>query len=273
MTRLFGKIQSRDVDDVGEATRTERTMTEDTAVTAQPRPAASRSAVFAPLDQLGRAEAVVKRLSDAITVGLLVDSEQLPSESELAGQLGVSTVTVREALTVLRGNGLLETKRGRGGGSFVRAPAPGNDTFANRLHSMTLTEIRDYGDHYRAIAGTSARLAAERASDEEIEQLRALAGDNGDGERARLIRAERTFHLEVAAVAQSPRLTREEMTLQSEVGAMLWLPGKKKTRERHTHGHIAEAIAAGDGDAARHHTEEHVMAAVERLAEAHLRAG
>src|SRR5262245_49335985 len=83
----------------------------------------ARSAMFAPLDQTGRAEAVTARLVDAITLGLLVDAERLPSEAELATRLGVSTVTVREALVALRQRGLVETRRGRGGGSFVRAPA------------------------------------------------------------------------------------------------------------------------------------------------------
>src|SRR5882762_5568563 len=85
-------------------------------------PSSARSALFAPLDQIGRAEAVTRRLTDAITLGLLADAEQLPSETELASQFGVATVTVREALVALRQQGLVETRRGRGGGSFVITP-------------------------------------------------------------------------------------------------------------------------------------------------------
>lgn len=48
--------------------------------------ASARSVVFAPLDPHSRAETVVRRLSDAITFGLLADAEQLPSESDLAAQ-------------------------------------------------------------------------------------------------------------------------------------------------------------------------------------------
>ena len=83
----------------------------------------ARAAVFAPLDTLSRTELVAGRLADAIVLGLLADDEQLPSEADLSAQLAVSTVTVREALTMLRERGLVETRRGRGGGSFVRAPA------------------------------------------------------------------------------------------------------------------------------------------------------
>jgi DNA-binding transcriptional MocR family regulator len=73
----------------------------------------ARSAFFAPLDQTGREAAVTHRLVDGISLGLLADAEQLPSEVELATQFGVSTVTIREALASLREQGLVETRRGR----------------------------------------------------------------------------------------------------------------------------------------------------------------
>ena len=80
---------------------------------------AHRSVVFAPLDATGRAELVARRLSDAIISGLLHDGEKLPSEADLARSMGVALVTAREALEVLRVNSLVETRRGREGGSFV----------------------------------------------------------------------------------------------------------------------------------------------------------
>lgn len=113
----------------------------------------ARSVLFAPLDQTGRAELVARRLVDAITLGVLADQEQLPSEAELAEQFGVSTVTVREALVALRQQGLVQTKRGRGGGSFVCAPPEENDeTWRARLREVSLSELRDIGDDYVAIA-------------------------------------------------------------------------------------------------------------------------
>src|SRR5215467_1164181 len=58
--------------------------------------------LFTPLDTGGRADTVTRRLAKAIRLGLLLDGERLPAESQLAGQLGVSTVTLREALATLR---------------------------------------------------------------------------------------------------------------------------------------------------------------------------
>src|SRR5687768_6993283 len=81
----------------------------------------ARRAVFAPLDDGAlRSEAVVRRVGSAIALGLLGDGEQLPTETDLATMLNVSTVTLREALAELRKLGLVDTRRGRGGGSFVQ---------------------------------------------------------------------------------------------------------------------------------------------------------
>ena len=107
----------------------------------------ARSAVFAPLAQESRAEIVARRLSDAIALGLLPDATQLPSESDLAARFGVATVTVREALTTLRHRGLVETRRGRGGGSFVTAPPdPAAAALLDRLAEVSPRDLRDLGD-------------------------------------------------------------------------------------------------------------------------------
>ncbi|GHF89178.1 DNA-binding FadR family transcriptional regulator [Amycolatopsis bartoniae] len=235
----------------------------------------ARSVLFAPLDQTGRVEAVTRRLVDAITLGLLADEEQLPSEAELAGQFGVSTVTVREALMALRQQGLLETRRGRGGGSFVRAPRDESrhaTTWRERLREVSLSELRDIGDHYVAIAGTAARLAAERSSTEDLTRLELAAEDLRGATGAAASRAERQFHLEVAAASQSPRLTQQEVWLQSEQGALLWLPlGHDPDDTACTeHRAITAAIGQADGDLARKLTEEHILNTVDRLAELHL---
>ena len=69
--------------------------------------------LIAPLAAAGRAEEVVFRVGQAIQLGLLNDGEQLPPEAEFAGQLGVSAMTLREALAILRQRGLVETRRER----------------------------------------------------------------------------------------------------------------------------------------------------------------
>lgn len=237
--------------------------------------ATSRHVIFAPLDSGGRVDVVARRLSEAIGLGLLADGEQLPSEVELAETLNVSTVTLREALSLLRHRGLVETRRGRGGGSFVRAPV---DASVQRLRTLLretgVHELREIGDHHVAIAGTAARLAAERASTEHIKRLHSLidqlsvADTAGDRRRA-----DGRFHIEVAAAAQSTRLAREEIDIQGEIGELLWIPfGEAIEREQSVEHHlvILEAIKNGDGDGARAATEHHIELGIRRLIDFHL---
>ena len=75
----------------------------------------ARSVMFAPIDPGGgRVEAVANRLSDSISLGMLRDGDQLPAQQDLAGHLGVSLITLRDALALLKERGLIETRRGLG---------------------------------------------------------------------------------------------------------------------------------------------------------------
>lgn len=233
------------------------------------------AAVFVPLESMSRSELVARRLTDAIGLGLLPDAEQLPGEADLAGIFGVSTTTIREALSGLRQRGLIETRRGRGGGSFVRAQQQMSAEIVHgRLGELSLAQLRDLGDHYTAIAGTAARLAAERATAEDVARLRGVcdALESAEGAGARR-RADGQFHIEVAATAQSTRLYRAEVSLQAEVGTLLWLAFGDDDSHRETVRScrtVVDAIAAADGAAARRAAEERVADSTERLIELRL---
>lgn len=61
-------------------------------------------------------------LAEAIGNGQLATGDKLPSESDLAATLGVSRMTLRQALAALESRGLVQRKRGRTGGTFVSRP-------------------------------------------------------------------------------------------------------------------------------------------------------
>lgn len=65
---------------------------------------------------------IARWLTDVIGRGDLVPGDQLPREDHLAAALGVSRMTLRQALATLDGKGTLERKKGRLGGTFVREP-------------------------------------------------------------------------------------------------------------------------------------------------------
>nr|WP_208640887.1 GntR family transcriptional regulator [Streptomyces carpinensis] len=232
--------------------------------------AGAHRAVFAPVESRARVDAVVRRIGDAIELGLLSDGEQLPGESELAGRLRVSTVTLREALMALRQQGLVTTRRGRGGGSFVSLPRlPGPERLMTRLRGWSTEELRDLGDHWAALSGAAARLAADRTEPDDLRQLirsiRELLEAADAGARSRVYGR---FHVELAAAAQSARLTREQVALQTEVGALLCLVlGDDEYREEVADRHRAVVSAVQDGarDSARSLAERCVEESATRL--------
>lgn len=214
---------------------------------------ALRAIMAAPGTGLGRAEDLARRLGDAIRVGVILDGERLPSEARLAAQLGVASVTLREVLRILRGEGLIATRRGHGGGTVVTAPERA-ESFATRLARLSLSEIRDLGDQRYAIFAAASELATARAVSRDLVHLRAhverLSAGSDAGE---LRRADSLFTVEVAVAAQSPRLAREDLRLRAEVGDLLWMqPGREEIdRAVSLRTELVEAIAARDGLAAR----------------------
>jgi DNA-binding FadR family transcriptional regulator len=249
--------------------------------------------LISPLAAAGRAEEVVQRVSQAIQLGLVVDGEQLPPETEFAAQLGVSAMTLREALATLRQQGLVQTRRGRTGGTFVRRPSsPPVAVLRERLRAMTTSSLRDLIDEQFAVSGAAAKLAAARASGADARRLytlvRQLSVASSLGSR---IRADSRFHIEVAQASQSERLTRLEVELQTQLAELLWLPPEPPAPAHPAdhndpagvttpaaamqlidhaavsaeHGAIADAIAAEDGDTARMLAEQHVERNLRRL--------
>lgn len=232
------------------------------------------TALIAPLGAAGRAEEITLRISQAIQLGLLADEERLPSESEFAEQFGVSPVTLREAIATLRERGLIETRRGRLGGSFVRRIAePDESLDLARLRSLSATSLRDMCDEHAAIAGHSARLAAERANSSSLRRIHVMADQlSAATTRRDRVKADSRFHIEVAIATLSERLTRREVALQGDIVGLLWTSHLSQPEMKDIdaeHQAIAKAVAAEDGPTAGSMAEEHVRNNLRRLTTTH----
>jgi DNA-binding FadR family transcriptional regulator len=180
------------------------------------------SAVFRPLGGARPSEIIVARIRSAISLGLLTDSDPFPLEPEMARLFDTTPFAVREALSVLREQGLVETKRGRGGGSSVRVPTGQPSVVSLRqLAVLSTAEVRDIGDWRALLISGAAELAVRRASQQHVRRLRDYAtrlhvsATTNDARKAHS-----RFHFELAAAAQSVRLNSAELALQTELG---WL--------------------------------------------------
>lgn len=102
-------------------------------------------------------------LDSAIAAGELAPGHRLPGERELAGQLGVSRMTLRHALADLAAQGVLVRAPGRGGGAFVAEPHVDLDLteLAGLTEQLHRTHHRA-GAHVLRARRTTAHAAGER---------------------------------------------------------------------------------------------------------------
>ncbi len=192
-------------------------------------PIRSASAVFRPLRSGSLVEQITDRILDAAESGLLQPGQRLPNEAEFAAALGVSALTIREALARLRSDGVVVTTRGRTGGSFISPTmAPSAVRAEARLTELTRLEIAEIAAHFEALAVGCARAAARRAGTADITALRAVTVVDPaiDDESVAWRRVETEFMVEVAAIARIARLSRALVSVQAEYGVLTLLPNE-----------------------------------------------
>jgi DNA-binding FadR family transcriptional regulator len=210
--------------------------------------------VFAPVKRGDIVAQTVARLGQAIGMGLLHPGDRLPPEARLADDLGISPVSLRSALTMLRGAGLVETRRGRGGGTFVTGDARGVASIGDDP-IPTEEQLRDLVDYRCVVEGGVAALAAERATSAQIAHLLDLAAAMRDvtsfpqwSDRDTLL------HLVIADASGSPRLMSEVARLRSEVfriSRLVPVPAGARELADREHRTLVRAIAKRQPDAAR----------------------
>jgi GntR family transcriptional regulator, transcriptional repressor for pyruvate dehydrogenase complex len=120
----------------------------------------------------GVSDQVYNQLKENIVQGVWQLGEKIPSENQLVSLFGVSRASIRMAIQRMITLGLLESKVGDG--TYVRASGPG--AYFNELVSLGLKpqdqiEIMEFR---KALETESLRLAAERATDEDLAELEAI---------------------------------------------------------------------------------------------------
>lgn len=215
-----------------------------------------------PLRPPSTGERIAERLATAIAAGEFSVGDRLPSERELAARLEVSRESVRAALKRMAEDGLVEVRRGRGGGAFVCA-----DWVDASAAAVRRTLLPDWAafeslfDFRRLVEGLVARTAAERADATDRAHLtELLARFEATSTPAEARRADTELHLAVARATHNDRLVELHRRLLAEVS--LGVSAEPYTDEvleaaRPHHRELVAAVLAGDaeraGTIARHH--------------------
>ena len=121
---------------------------------------------------------VAALLRRAIADGQVKVGEHFPSEREMASQLGVGRLVVREAIRSLESSGLIKVKRGINGGCFVREATPDDvsRSFSNLLH-MARISLQDLLEVRLGFETAIISTAIQRASASDLKKIKENVDD------------------------------------------------------------------------------------------------
>ena len=227
--------------------------------------------MFPTLKKLRASDQAAAAIRNQILSGGLAAGERLPSERELAAQLGVNRTTVREALRSVEQLGLIEIRHGGGATvqDYTRVGLPVLPYLLKLGGTLDPDLLESFLEVRQVIGVAIARLAAARADAEDREHLaqvyreldEALAGDGEPPSPAELGALDLRFFLALARASKNQvfrfmlHATRRISGSVPEVFAMLFQDGE---RVRETHRQVLQAIEAGDADRAGQLVEDYL---------------
>ena len=203
-----------------------------------------------PIETVATYDMTVRRLRRQIQLGQLMPEERLPSERMLADHLGVSRMTLREALRVLETEGFITIRRGSKGGAFVCNLEKLND-ISGALLARNPAQIYRAMEFRLAIEPIAARYAAERGTATHIRRMEAsLTPREQVGSAAHYYRDQVEFHLALVEASRNPWFA-EAVT---DSIAAIFLPGEadpdddEALKQLIQRRKILEAIKLHEGD-------------------------
>lgn len=217
-----------------------------------------------PIERVNVSEQVYKQLEDMLIKDTLKQGEKLPSENELAEQFNVSRITVRQAIQKLSVLGLIETRLGEG--SFVKTLEPSNSmnalipsVYLREYSKSSMYEIQEFRE---IVEIESTRLAAEKATKQDIEELKATYKlmKNCNNDLKQFAKEDFNFHFKIGLITknglliQTYRILKEilEISMTGIIEEMGCKDGL------HYHSEIIKAFEQNDGDKAAELIREHI---------------
>ena len=210
--------------------------------------------LLGPVHVVTAVDEVADRLVTAIALGDFLPGGRLPAERELCRLLGVSRTTVRDAIARLRDGGVVDIRRGRSGGAYVRDSWTGGSARAvRRTLGPRLPEIEQLLDLRARVEELVARTAAERRRPGDVTALRtALTCFRGAQDPADEHLWDTRIHDAVLAAAANPWITTLSRDLLARVSVGFPIePYRVEVFEQALAEHEALVGAVVDGDVER----------------------
>lgn len=215
---------------------------------------------------------IAKRLRNEIFRGTLKPGDKLPSEQQLCRMFGVSRPVLREAISSLKYDGVLESFQGRG--VFVKGDGSGSSF---RIDSLDLNDQRELAHIIEllvAVEGTATGLAAARRSEQELRAIKkaldAMAEAIRDGRSG--VEEDVSFHRTIVEASRNPFFITLVAFLENRVRNLIRIARTNTARYeglaykvQEEHEAIHHAIADRDPDAAKAAAELHLRNAAARL--------
>jgi GntR family transcriptional regulator, transcriptional repressor for pyruvate dehydrogenase complex len=226
-------------------------------VISDPQPPSPAAAAFTPLRREKLSETVAEQLRSEIRRGGLKSGERIPGHRELADAFSVGLSSIREAISMLVSEGLVETRAGRG--TFVREPRRPSLVIASD-HVLSQREIEEVLEAREVLELQLVGMAAERASGEDVERMRRCLKDmeSAVDDASAYAVADLEFHLALADAAHNRFLRQAVEQIRSLVRQNMQVSFDASRRRTgglqvslDSHRQLLEAVEAGDAETAR----------------------
>jgi DNA-binding FadR family transcriptional regulator len=228
--------------------------------------------LFAPMRSQSSVDQVVDRILTAIALGQYAVGDRFPAERQLAGQMSVSRNTVRDAIGRLTGMGVLDVRRGRAGGAFVRESwSEEIASGVRRSLNVDWPQIRLLLDLHSLVEGLVAATAAERATASQRRTISEAATAHSEAKVPADIRAtDRQLHSAIAEATGNPYLLQMRDRIAAAVGLSLgsdpYVDDPAVTRRAvRQHKALSTAIAGRDATRANAIARRHFLINVDAV--------
>lgn len=220
------------------------------------------TAVLGPVRAGNAFEETVERLLTVIKLGVVGHGERFPAERELAVLLGISRITLREAIKALHQAGYVESRRGRFGGTFVTytRPAPSRSE-VRRIAREDGDRIADALTFRMAVETGAAQVLAQSGGgyDSEVLLGRLASVNNAVPDDYR--RMDTLFHLAIGELTGSSLLAAACADARMRLNDLLNAIPVLQHNIDHTaaqHTAIVDAILARDAGRVQRAVSEHL---------------